>query len=698
LSNKKFEKLLEPSRIGQVEVRNRIVKTATGTASSYDMGGFVNKRHVSMYEAIARGGTGLIIVEMGGIDPPLGLHNRYQLLLNDDEHIPGFSELTGVIHKHGCKTLQQLFHAGPWHDPESGLQPISSSSLTADEILGLVPSEVPKSLTNKQLPRGVTIAEIEDLVDKFASTAERAKRAGFDGIELNCGTGHLVNSFISRIWNRRQDDYGCQNLENRTRFAVEIIKEVKKRLGQDFAVSVLVNIIELGHEKGITIEEGKKVAQILQNAGADCIHARANAYSGLPEIIRSEQYFYPEPPELLIKELDWSRRGPGALVPLAAAVKKVVSIPVLTVGRLDPFIGEEVLRQGKADFIGMARRLLADPELPNKVASGKLEDIRPCTACMFCTSRIRTYQPIACQVNAALGKEQDYLIQPAQKKKKVVVVGSGPAGMEAARVSAVRGHRVTLLEEGHKLGGLIPLAALVKGHEGDYLEELVQYFKNQLSKLNIDVRLGTEATPSLLAQLEPEVVIVASGGIPDVPKITGIKKNIVVSGPKLHAMLKFYLRFFRPKLLGKLSKLWMPVGKQVVIIGGGLNGCELAEFLAKRGRKVTILEASETIGQGVPERKRHSLFRWLGKKGVTMMAGVKYDRITDRGIIITTAEGVSKTLKADTIIPAVPLKPNNELKKKLEGKVPEIYAIGDCNEPGVIIDATNTAYRVANAI
>jgi 2,4-dienoyl-CoA reductase (NADPH2) len=696
MGNNRFEKLLEPSRIGQLEIRNRIVKTATGTASAYDMGGFVNKRHVSMYEALAKGGVGLIIVEMGGIDPPLGLHNRNQLLLNDDEHIPGFSEITGVIHVNGGKTFQQLFHAGPWHDPESGLQPISSSSLTSDEILNLIPSEVPKSL--KQLPRGMTVAEIEDIIDKFASTAERAKKAGFDGVEVNCGTGHLVNSFISRIWNRRQDEYGCQNLENRTRFAVKIIKEIKRRLGPDFAVSALINVIELGHEMGTTIEEGKKVARTLQDAGADCVHARANAYSGLPEIIRSEQYFYPEPPDLLIKELDWSRHGAGALVPLAAAVKEAVTIPVITIGRLDPVIGERILRQRKADFIGMARRLLADPDLPNKIASGKYMDIRPCTACLYCTSRIRTYNPIACQVNAALGKEPSYTIQPATKQKKLVVVGSGPAGLETARVAAIRGHHVTLLERGHKLGGLMPLAALVKGYEGDFLEEFIQYFKRQLAELNIDVRFGREADPTLVSQLAPDVVVVASGGILGVPDIPGIDRKIVVSGPKLHSMLKLYLRFLRPKTLGRITRLWMPVGKRVIIIGGGLHGCELAEFLVKRNRKITILEATETIGEGVPERKKHSLFRWLNNKGVKMIAGVRYKEITDSGIIIETQEGESQTLEADTIIPAVSLQPDNKLLKSLEGKVPELYAIGDCDQAGVIIDATDAAYRLANTI
>jgi 2,4-dienoyl-CoA reductase (NADPH2) len=694
----KFQKILEPCNLGRLQIKNRMIKTASGTASSYDMGGLVNKRHVAMYEAIARGGVGLIIVEMGGIDPPLGLHNRNQLLLNDDEHIPGFSELTRVIHKHGCHALQQMFHAGPWHDPHSGFQPVSSSSLAADEVLGLIPSEVPTVLTSNQLPRGLTIPEIEDIVDKFATTAERAKKAGFDGVEVNCGTGHLVNSFLSRVWNKREDSYGCQNMENRTRFAVEIISEIKRRLGQDFVVSALINVMELGHTKGTTIAESQTIARILQNVGADCIHARANAYSGLPEIIRSEQYFYPEPPKPLIKELDWRRKGAGALVPLAAAIKEVVSIPVITVGRLDPIIGEEVLRQGKADLIGMTRRLLADPELPNKVASGNLEDIRPCTACMFCTSLIRTYNPVACQVNAALGNEQDYIIKPAEKKKKVLIVGSGPAGMEAARVSALRGHDVILYENSHKLGGLLLLASLVKGHEGEYLMEYVHYLESQIIKLGVDIRTEKEFTLKIMEELKPDAVIVAAGGIPTVPEIPGIGRRNVVSVPELHRRLKFYLRFVSPKFLGQLTKFWMPIGRKVVIIGGGLQGCELAEFLVKRGRKVTIVETAETLGEGVPERKRHPLFRWLDKKEVTMVAGVKYEEITEKGLTIVNKEGERRTIEADTIVPAVPLTPNTKLLETLQGKVAEVYLIGDCREPRVIIDAVAAGYRVANAL
>lgn len=651
-----------------------------------------------MYEAIARGGVGVIIVEMGGVDPPLGLHNRFQLLLSDDAHIPGFVEITSAAHKYGACILQQLFHAGPWHDPHSGLQPISASSMTADEVIGIMPSEVPTSLTKDQLPRGLTIQEIEDVIDKFASTAERAKKAGFDGVEVNCGTSHLINSFLSRIWNKRDDAYGCQNMENRTRFAVQTIQEIKRRLGKDFIVTALMNVMELGHARATTIEEGKQIAQYLQKAGVDALHARANAYSGLPEIIRSEQYFYPEPPKPLIKELDWRRQGAGALIPLAAAIKEVATVPVIAVGRLDPIIGEEALREGKADFIGMTRRLLADPELPNKIISGKLEDIRPCTACMFCTSRIRTYNPIGCQVNAALGNEADYVIKPTVKKKKVLVVGSGPSGMEAARVSAIRGHQVVLVEKGHKLGGLLPLAALVKGHEGDFLMKFVEYLETQVKKLGIDVRMGKEFNLSLIDEIKPDVVIVAVGGIPTVPDISGINRKNVVSIPKLHKMLKFYLRFMGPKLLGWATNFWMPIGKNVVIIGAGLQGCELAEFLAKHHRKITIVETSDTLGEGFPERKKHPLFRWFKQKGVTMIAGVKYEEINEKGLTIITKEGERRTIEADTVVPAVPLLPNKGLLETLKGKVAEVYLIGDCNEPKVIIDATAAGYRIANTI
>jgi NADPH-dependent 2,4-dienoyl-CoA reductase/sulfur reductase-like enzyme len=270
--------------------------------------------------------------------------------------------------------------------------------------------------------------------------------------------------------------------------------------------------------------------------------------------------------------------------------------------------------------------------------------------------------------------------------------------MEAARVSAMRGHEVILYEKGHKLGGLLPLASLVKGHEGEYLMEFVRYLQRQVTKMGIDIRTGKEFDLSLIEELKPDAVIVAMGGIPTVPEIPGINRRNVVSVPKLHRMLKFYLRFLSPELLGKLTKIWMPIGKNVVIIGGGLQGCELAEFLVKRGRKVTIVEAAEKLGEGVPERKQHPLFRWLQKKGVTMLAGVKYEEITENGLTIVTKEGERRTIEGDTIIPAVPLLTNTGLLETLKGKVAEVYIIGDCVEPKVIIDAIAAGYRAGNTL
>ena len=681
----RFDKLLEPSSIGRVKTRNRMVKTAADTYCDQE-------ENKAFFEALARGGVGLINMGSVVVDYPFGVvESLRQAHFEDDKFIPDFRELTRVIHKHGCPTFMQLFHAGPWHQSRvDGLQPVSSSSLTR--------SELPDPKFYSDVPRGLTIAEIEGLIDKYARAAERAQKAEFDGVEINAATGHLPNSFLSRAWNKRQDAYGCADLESRARFVVEILRTIKERLGQDFPVGVLINGAEFGVDKGTTPEEAQGFARILQQAGADYIHVRAHGYGRYSRVHRPEQVFYPEPPKPLPRGLDGSHNGAGALVPLAEGIKKVVSIPIITVGRLDPKLGEKILQQGKADFIGFSRRLMADPEFPNKVASGRLEDIAPCTACMSCISAIRLEQPVRCRVNAALGEKQEYAIKQAAKKKKVLVVGGGPAGMEAARVAALRGHEVILYERAHKLGGLLPLAALVKGLEIEDLVALVHYFKIQITKLGVNIRLGKEVNLPLIEEVKPDVVILAIGGIPTVPEIPGINRRNVVSSSDLHRRLKIYLRFLGPRVLRWLTRFWMPLGKKVVIIGGAIQGCELAEFLIKRGRKVTIVDTAEALGDKLPIYKKQVLLEWLAKKGVTMMTGVKYEEITDKGLAIITKEGKRQTIEADSIVPAMSLTPNTELLKLLEGKVPEIYLIGDCEEPRLIIDAIADGSHIARAI
>ncbi|HTY63178.1 MAG TPA: FAD-dependent oxidoreductase [Acidobacteriota bacterium] len=684
-NTRKFEKILAPGQIGNLRIRNRIIKTCGGAE---DVTG-INR---AFLEAIARGGAGLIIWGDVAVEYPRGvtipITPRH---LENDENIPVFGKIADAVHKHGCPIFMQLFHAGPQAMLKGGLQTVSSSSLTETETRELMAS---------MNPRELTIPEIEDLVDKFAETAVRARKAGFDGVEVNAARMHLINSFLSRAWNKRQDQYGCASLETRARFLVEIVREMKRRLGRDFPVTTLINGIELKIDKGITVEEAQGFAGILQGAGVDAIHVRAFGYHGFDIVdASSEGVYHSEFLKPLPKELDWSNRGKGAMATLAAAVKKVVSIPVITVGRLDPVVGEKILEDGRADFIGICKGLMADPEIPNKIADDRLDEIAQCAGCGDCSRSLflniirGTFVPIRCRVNPALGYDEDYEIQPAPKKKKVVVAGGGPAGMEAARVAALRGHEVILFEKEDRLGGLLPWVALVRGLDVDSdATVLANYLKNQITKLGVRVRLGEAFTPSAIQEVNPDVVILATGGVPGVPKINGLEKSNVLSMDDLYRRMKDDLQWIEPGIMRGMNSYWDCVGRNVVIVGGAIEGCGLAGFLAERGRNVTLVETGEILG-GEP------LMRFPSMRKVTTIPKVQYQEITDRGLRVTTAENRQQVLAADTIITAASPMPDTELLKAVEGKVSEAYLIGlDDNESNCIMNAIGNGYRIAKVI
>ncbi|HSW58264.1 MAG TPA: FAD-dependent oxidoreductase, partial [Dehalococcoidales bacterium] len=620
--------------------------------------------------------------------------DRYRI--DDDKYIPGLAELVKVIHKHGCPTFMQMNHDGPWQRTLFGTEPFFAGQAVAASAV-TVKSE---NDFHNEVPHAMTIAEIEEKIEKFVSAAVRAEKAGFDGVDINAASSHLGHNFLSPFWNRRTDIYGG-NPENRARFVTNIIKGIKKRLGNDFPVSVCINGLEVGQVVGVddrqcmTPDYSRQIGRILQNAGADAIQLR-NHWMGyhvgayLPDVL-----FWPEPPiplESFPAEYDYSRRGAGANVNFAANMKKVVSIPVITVGRLDPVMGESIVRDGRADFIGMTRRLQADPELPNKVREGRLKDIAPCTACENCLGSRR------CRINALMGTGLVSL-EKAEKKKKVVVVGGGPAGMEAARVAAVRGHEVTLFEQSAKLGGLMTIAAVVKGSDLEDLPLITAYFERQLKQLGVKTVLGKTAGPADILALKPDSVILATGGAAVLPAIKGIENKKVISGSSLHTKLKFFSRFFGIRTLRWLTKFYMPVGKKVVIIGSGIQGCELAEFLTWRNRNVTIVDIAPVAGTGMIDVLQNHLFMWFKKKGVRLINGIKeFVEITDEGLTFIDKEGKKQVLTADSIIPALPLKPNLELLKSLQGKVPEVAAVGDCQEPLLIADAVGTGSKAARTL
>jgi 2,4-dienoyl-CoA reductase (NADPH2) len=703
----KFSKLLEPGKIGPIKTRNRMIKTANGT-SYMEADQTCGPRMIAYYERLAKGGIGFLVVESCGVEYPLGIqHVHYhadgsyqgvQLHFDDDRFIPGFRKLTDAVHKHDCPVSIQFQHAGPWNP--TGFLPRDSkirdvkcaSALTEDELPG--PDFLPC--------RAMTREEIEEQIDIWASAAERAYRAGFDACEINHGTCHQGNTFLSRVWNKRTDEYGPQSYENRTRFLRRIIAEAKRRTGPGFAVHTLFNIVEYGHPSAITLEEGVEMARLVAEV-ADGINCRAERYGHRGGLLQPDRILYPEPPEDLPKDLDWSRKGKGATVPLVEAVKaKGVKIPVWTACRLDHVLGEEYLQKGSLDFVGMTRRILADPELPNKVKEGRLDDIRWCNGCLHCFDMRNRNKKLECRTNATLGRELDpeFQFRPAAKKKKVLVVGGGPAGMEAARIAAKRGHAVALHEKGSFLGGLIPVAAIVKDLESEDLTLFVEYLAGQLKKEKVSVHLKSEVTRAVVEREKPDTLIIAAGAAHTKFDLPGADSPKVIKSEKLHAMLKFFLKFFTPAQMEKLSRIWMPVGKSVVVMGGTLHGCELAEYLTKRGRKVAMVHNGPAgeLGDRMTKDDLAYLWPWLKQHHVPIWAGVKYKEVNAKGLKVQLGDSRTLTLQGKHIITTQDWGPNTAAAAQFKDLVPEVHLIGSGKEPGLIVDAVRDGAKIGYAV
>lgn len=704
-----FKHLLSSGHIGGLELRNRIIMTPMGSNLS-QADGHCGERIQAYYEARAKGGAGMLIVGVASIAWPAGACNPNQVAISSDEFLPGLRALTARIKRHGARAALQLQHAGkvavcdiaagrPMLVPSipHNSRDEMSSALTPEEMAAFV-----KSYSKKGAKVEYKIADghdIRELIERFSEAADRARRAGFDGVELHAGHGYILSEFLSPHANRREDEYGgC--LENRARLLLEVIRAVKARAGSDFPVWCRIDALEYRVDGGIGLDDAVQTAVLAEAAGADAIHvsAYANPSSGAA---------FTEAPLV---------HRSGGYLQFAATIKAALRIPVIAVGRIEPEVAERVLARGDADFIAMGRKLLADPELPNKLLRGQPQDIRPCIYCYTCVSRIFVNDHVRCAVNARTGFEQDVVIVPAAQPRHVLVVGGGPAGMESARVSALRGHRVTLVERSADLGGTVFFSSIVYPENG----KLITYLVGQVKQLGVDVRLGAAVDAQFLRALAPDVVVVASGARRDAPPIPGAGQVHVFSGDQLRALmtgddptavsgklpwwqgvmlqLAGWLGITRnAQWLRRLSYGWMPVGKRVGIVGGGLVGLELAEFLAERGRKVTVIEAGEKFGTELAIVRRWRVLEDLQHLGVVLINKTEVSRITEQSLVLISA-GDEVEIDIDTVILASGATGDLSLAEMSRELGFETHVAGDCDGVGYIEGAIRSAHAVARAL
>ncbi len=648
-----FERLFQPIRLGEMEVKNRFVLTPMATNfSSKD--GSITEKLKAYYMERARGGAGLVMVEESCIDAPVGKGGAYQLYIDNDKQIPGLGELAKAIHKHGARAAIQLHHAGRFAATRyTGCQPVAPSA-----IAGM----------GGDLPRELSIAEIEAIIDRFGQSAERAQKAGFDGVEIQACHGYLLTNFLSADSNKRQDDYGG-SLQNRAKIVLNIVDAVRRKVGASYPVWVRLTMKEFHAENGIDLEEAKQLAVWLEKAGIVALnltadHHRANF--GMPWKVEGEKL--PRPP---------AAHPHAFMVPWAEEIKGVVSIPVMLVGWMTSETGEKALGEGKIDMVAMARPLLADPEIPDKATSGRREEIRPCIGCFKCREQFLVDKALECSVNVSAGREYEHLIAPVKIKKRVVVVGGGPGGLEAARVAALRGHEVVLFEKETGLGGQL-IAASIPPYKG-VLAELAIYYKAQVERLGIKVELGREANTEVIMNARPDAVVVASGVTRSMPGIPGMESDRTVDAVDV--------------LTGRAE-----AGATVVIIGGGVIGLETAEFLADKGKKVTVIEMLDNLASGMERTHKQFLLNRLDLRGVTILTGSKGEAVQAEGLVVSTKAGPKQVLPADTIVLATGARPNQVLYRELSGKVSEIYLVGDCVEPRGIHEAIAEGFHAGQLI
>ena len=694
---------MSAGHIGPMETHNRIVLPAMDMNVSEH--GEIEQTEIDHYMARAEGGAGLIITGACAIAFPYGAASMKEPGLSDDKYIPGLKALADAVHAAGSKLCIQSTHHGKVarvdtandrpvlapNQPDYTYDMSALADSTREELGKMGAATAGKQTTYKDM----TAEDIAWLIETWADAAERIAKSGADAIEIHAAHGYILGVFLNQRDNKRTDEYGG-SLANRARLACEVIKAVKERVGSQLAILVRVSGEEYGQDGGLTLEEAIGASKMFEQAGADAIHVTGWGRNPFDNFTDG-----PLPNKV------------GAYLENAAEVKKHVSVPVIAVGRMLPEVSEKALAAGQIDFAAMGRQLLADPELPNKLRDGKFDQIRPCINCYLCVAENFFDDTPFCAVNPALGNEALLPLKPASATKHVVVVGAGPAGLESARVLTERGHRVTVVDKSDRLGGTMWFSTMTTPDN----ERLLKWFKSEIKRLNIAVKLNTPATVESIRALNPDQVIVATGAVRPKPDFPGGDLPNVQTGDTLRAMmlgtataeeagavLSTLGKLGRlsgvtksPEFVRQFTKFWLPMGKNVVVIGGSLVGLELAEFLAERGRNVTLLHEKQQLGLPLAMPRRWTAVKDATEHGVKIHRNVKITRITEKTVEWIEGEEsysapAAMVVYADGTTAAAPL------ADELRAAGFAVDVVGDAGAVNYIHGAIHSSWKVSTEL
>lgn len=630
--------LFEPLETPNLTFKNRFFMAPMGTT-------FTGQQLTDYLVARARGDIGCITTGVIRVHPSGSAHGSHEPSLEKDSDIEALSPMVKVVQEAGARIIAQLNHTGRY----------SFGRYTGQQ--SVAPSPIASRYTG-ETPRELTTQETDDLVVAFAEAGVRAQKTGFDGIELCACSGYLISQFLSAVTNKREDKYGGSDICQRATFLFSILQETRRLVGKDFNICVKFDADD-GMEGGKSLEDSLILAPRIVEAGTDRLHI----WAGWHESTR------PMLPMFVQR---------GAFSYMSKAIKDVVDVPVSTVGRInDPYVAADILERGDADLIGLARALLADPDFVRKTGEGRVNEIRKCTACCYCFDQMMnlimkgdTEAELKCAINPELGHEGERLIQPAEQKKKIVVIGGGPAGTELARVAALRGHEVTLYEKAEKPGGLVRVAAVPPNKEE--LRNIIDYYETQMGILPVDIRMKEVFTKDKVREICPEVVVAATGADELIPDIPGIQGENVVTAVDV--------------LKGKAS-----VGYTVVVIGGGMVGVETAEYLAEQHKKVTVVEMLKSVANDVGPSMRWGLLSRIYQK-VTILTLTKVIEVNDNAVIVIDKEGTRSQIPADTIVLAAGMTVGEDLCTAMKQEDVDCYKIGSCSKPGQIAEAISSAF------